>query len=101
MEENRIKELEKVVFNFFKNKGIDTEKTHTRNRILGYLWYVLHYTFNLSTNKIVREYGVTRCWVFRIISRTKYRISNCKVEIQEFEGLTEYLQNQGLYPIYE
>ena len=100
--QDKSKKLADVVISFFaEKKGIDVAKVHTRNRILGYIWYIVHYTYNEPISKIMRDYGVTRCWVFRIISRTKYRISNCKVEIQEFVELTEYLQNQGLYPIYE
>lgn len=101
MDRNQLKELNDLVFEFFNKKGVDTSKKHTNNRILGYVWYIIHYTYNEPTSKIMREYGVSRCWAFRIISRTKYRISNCKVEIQEFEELTTYLQNKSLYPIYE
>lgn len=71
------------------NKDI-RDKNNKKNDSLarGYVWYILHYDYNLSVSQIAKEYNRSKRAVFYLISKTKYIVDNQSTYKKLYEKIT-------------
>lgn len=59
-----------------------------------YAYYILHYDYGYSANKIAKHFGRTRGTIFAQIADIKYLIKNIKMYRNEYNSIMEYIKNE-------
>lgn len=59
-----------------------------------YAYYILHYDYGYSANKIAKHFGRTRGTVFAQIADIKYLIKNIKIYSKEYTSVMNAINNE-------
>lgn len=93
-EKNVIDFLEKVVCEYFNVKEKDVvSRNHKRDASLarGFIWYILHYDYNFSINKLANGYYRNIRSITSLIAKTKHAIKNQVSYKQMYNAIREKL----------
>jgi chromosomal replication initiation ATPase DnaA len=81
--ENKICRYFNVTQDLLVGKNCFGQASLARN----YLWYILHYDYNLSINTISKEYDRTQRRIKRVVSKTKYLVTTQRLYKEHYEKI--------------